>query len=407
MMRICIVHNSYGKFSGEEAAVGAQREILEVHGHRVCLFQKDSTGLNRMFLGKSRAFFSGIYNARSRREIANLIREHHPNLVHIHNLYPWISPSILPECHAAGVPVVMTVHNYRLICPNGLHMPKGRHQICERCCGGREYWCVLRNCEREYFKSLGYALRTYAARRLRFFTDNVTLFVCLTDFQRRRLLAEGYPPGRLRVLPNMCPSSTNASSDAPDSGAFVGYVGRISPEKGMELLLAAAMRLPKIAFRLAGDHHTMRHLLQKSSDNVSFLGGLDKPALSEFYGQSRLLVLCSTCFEGFPMTILEAMVHNRPVVAPRIGGIPEIVDDGQTGLLFAPGNASELAEKIQYLWDRPNLCRQMGHSGRQKALREYSAERHYDSLLATYEEAIQLISTTARDRLKGAGVGCR
>ncbi len=389
-VKILIIHNEYGKFSGEEAVVAAQMNVLTTHGHKIHSFHKSSADLETMRLGRTKAFFSGIYSPASRREIRNLIREDRPDVVHIHNVFPWISPSVLPECRRAGVPVVMTVHNYRLVCPNGLHMPKGRYEICEKCCGGREYWCVLRNCEQSLFKSLGYALRTYTARRLGLFRKNVTLFACLTEFQRKRLIAEGYPADRLRVVPNMYPADMGGKMNQEASGEFVAYVGRISPEKGIEQLLHVAERLPNIPFRLAGSYGAMPDLVGKAPTNVSFLGNLGKKQLAGFYDESRFLVLCSRCFEGFPMAIVEAMAHGKPVIAPRIGGSPEIVDDGETGLLFTPGDVEDLAEKVRYLWNRLDICRQMGRAGREKALREYSPERYYERLMAMYEEAMEL-----------------
>jgi len=387
-MKVLIVHNEYARFSGEETVVVAQQEILEHHGDTVSFFRKGSDRLNDKVLGRAAAFFSGINNPRSRRKIRAMLKRHRPDIVHVHNVFPWISPAILPECGRAGVPVVMTVHNYRLVCPNGLHMPKGRYEICEKCCGGKEYWCVLQNCEQSYAKSLGYALRNYVARRLGLFRKNVTLFACLTDFQRQRLMAEGYPADRLRVLPNMCPVRMEVQEDSPGGGDYVAYVGRISPEKGIEVLLSAAKRLQDVPFRLAGSYDAMPEVVDKGSSNVSFLGNLDTKRLAEFYRQSRLLVLSSRWFEGFPMAIVEAMAHGKAVVAPRIGGIPEIVDDGETGLLFAPGDTEDLAAKVRYLWGNPDLCRQMGQAGREKALREYSAESYYERLIALYEEAV-------------------
>jgi glycosyltransferase involved in cell wall biosynthesis len=387
-MRILIAHNQYGKFSGEEAAVRDLATLLQSKGDEVVEFVRSSAEIQTMRWGRLRAFFSGIFSFSSRKAMRRLLAEHRPDVVHVHNVFPLISPSVLSECRRAGVPVVMTVHNYRLVCPNGLHMPKGRYTICEKCCGGREYWCLLNNCEQNWFKSAGYALRGYVARRCGFFRKNVTLFACLTDFQRRRLLAEGYSEDRLRVLANMAPAVADCRAEPDQAGGFVACVGRISPEKGIDLLLAAAKALPDIPFRLAGGYDAMPQIAGRAPSNVSFLGVLGETALGRLYDKSRFLLLCSTCFEGFPMTILEAMAHGRPVVAPRIGGIPEIVDDGATGLLFEPGSAEDLADKVRSLWDRPDLCRQMGRAGLQKARQQYSSEKYYERMMALYDEAM-------------------
>jgi len=171
---------------------------------------------------------------------------------------------------------------------------------------------------------------------------------------------------------------------------YIGYVGRISPEKGLETLIKSARSCSDIQFKAAGSYDRIPHLPEEAPENFEFCGHLDKKQLSEFYMSSCIIVLCSICYEGFPSVLMEAAVHETPVVCSRIGGLPEIVDDGTTGLLFEPGNSDDLAEKIQYLWDRPDLRRKMGRAGREKALREYSPEKYYERLMAVYEKAIEL-----------------
>ena len=339
-----------------------------------------------MRLGMARAFFSAIHSPCSKRAVRKLLEEKRPDIVHIHNLFPLISPSILPECKRAGVPVVMTVHNYRLVCPNGLHMVRG--QVCEKCCGGCEYWCVLQNCEGSLFKSIGYALRNWFARKKRFFFDNVTMYATLTQFQRQRLSTEGFPADRITVIPNM--ASTKDKEQDAQSGKYVGFIGRVSPEKGIQTLMDVACKCTDISFKVAGSHDRMSHLLEKAYANFDFVGHLSQEKLNEFYKSIRMVVLPATCFEGFPMVLAEAMLSGKPIICSRIGGLPEIVEDGKTGLLFEPGNVEDLATKIKHLWDRPDLCRKMGEEGRKKALREYSQEKYYGRLMDIYCKAIEL-----------------
>jgi len=186
---VCVVHNEYGIFSGEEAVVENQAKLLRDNGHEVIRFFRSSAEISEMQLGKLRAFFSGIYSLSSKRALRKFLTEYKPDVVHVHNVFPLISPSVLSECRKAGVPVVMTVHNYRLVCPNGLLMFDG--QICEKCCSSREYQCLLNNCEASFFKSLGYFLRNYIARKLKLFKNNVTIYACLTEFQKQRLINAG------------------------------------------------------------------------------------------------------------------------------------------------------------------------------------------------------------------------
>jgi glycosyltransferase involved in cell wall biosynthesis len=167
----------------------------------------------------------------------------------------------------------------------------------------------------------------------------------------------------------------------------VGYAGRISPEKGVGTLLQAAALCPQIAFQLAGRIREGFPLPRPLPANVTLLGHLEGEALASFYRGARMIVTPSECFETFGMSTAEALLHRRPVIASRIGVLPEFVRDGVDGLLFEPGNAAELADRIRYLWDRPELCRPMGRAGRERALAEYSPQRVYPGLMAVFEQA--------------------
>ena len=382
-MNILYVHNEYGTISGEEIMISRISNMLQDHGHDVATLFRKSSDLSTA-RHKVQAFFSGIYSVRSRRQFRQLIKENRPDIIQIQNLYPLISPSILIEAKEQNVPVVMRCSNYRLVCPNGLFLTKG--QVCEKCSGGREYWCVLRNCERSLFKSLGYAVRNYYARVSRLYLDNVTVFYAQTEFQKQVLVKNGFDPERVSVIPNM----VEVADESQTIGEYVGFVGRISPEKGVADLLSAAKQLNDIDFKVAGSYDSMEELTDAAPSNFEFCGHIGRDAISSFYDNARVSVMCSIWYEGFPGSIIEAMMQGKPIIASRIGGIPEIVDDGVTGLLFEPGNAKDLAEKIRYLWERPELCRQMGRAGREKVLREYTARRYYERLIAVFKRAIEL-----------------
>lgn len=384
-MKILIVHNAYGKMSGEEVVIDNLAALLATRGVTVQRFSRSSAEIETARLGKIPAFFSGIHNPSSRKSFGRFLRETRPDVVHIHNLYPLISPSILPECTAQGVPVVMTMHNFRLACPNGLLMSHG--DVCHRCLGGREYWCILRNCEKDIFKSTGYALRTAVARILRRYYDHVDHFLCLNSFQRDLLINEGLPADRVTVLPNPLLFSSGVSS-GNGSGGYVAYVGRLSPEKDILTLIEAARRLGNVPFKFAGSYHRMPEVTKRKPDNCEFLGQLDVEALAQFYRDARMIVFATRCYEGFPTVILEAMSHGLPVVCSCIGGLPEIVEDGKTGLLYEPGNAYELADRIRTLWQNSALCQSLGDAGRWKVRENYAAEGLLNRLLGIYEKVI-------------------
>lgn len=388
-LHILLVHNEYGKLSGEEMIVRSLRDLLVERGHRVTPHFRSSAEFTGRPVGVAKAFFSGVYNPFSHRAIRSLLREHRADLAHIHNLFPLISPSILSACRREGVPVVMTVHNYRLTCPSGLHLRNG--QVCEKCLGGREYHCVLNRCEGSMLKSAGYALRSAVARRLRLFHDNVTMYAALTEFQRQRLVDAGFPARRIAVIPNMVGESVAQAAESPDAlGEFIGFAGRVSPEKGLPTLLAAAAAMPDVPFRIAGSYERMPHLVAQAPANVQFLGHVTGGQLADFYRLCRIVVLTSTCFEGFPTVLPEAMLHAKPVVCSRIGGLPDIVDEGATGLLFQPGNHTDLTDKLRRLWSDPALCRTLGAGGRAKAASQYSRSRYYERLMEVYRRALQM-----------------
>lgn len=385
-MKVLLIHNCYRFRGGEEAAVELTISLLKRRGVHVCTFLHDSRALGRSVLGKLQAFATGIYSPSAYKFAWKLIKREKPDIVHLHNLYPLFSPSVLVACRRAGVPAVMTCHNYRLTCPTGLHL--NGHSICERCIGGREHWCVLKNCTGEIFKSVAYALRSSIARQLQLFQKNVTLFIALTEFAKVRLVDNGFECDRIVVLPNML-AAVDSSVD-PSGGWYIAFAGRINPEKGIDTLLAAVALFPEISVRLAGDGPIMRSFIESATPNVEFLGRLEPQEMAEFYRSARFLVLPSKCFEGCPMVIFEAMGYGLPIIASRIGGLSELVEDGITGFLFEPGNSDDLAKKIKLLWENPDLCRQMGKAGREKAIREYGEDVYYNRLMLVYERAISL-----------------
>ncbi len=272
-MRIGIVHNLYSHPGGEETVVENTCSLLARRGHVVIPFFRYSAEISGMPLDKIHAFFSGIYSLSSKKAMRALLATCGPQTIHVHNLFPLISPSVLSACRQAGVPVVMTLHNYRLSCPHGMHMIRGH--VCERCCRGREYWCVLRNCEGSMPKSLGYALRSLTARALRLYADNVAVYVVFTQFHRNRLVSEGIPSDRIAVVPNLAISERTAASYS--LGDYVAFAGRVSPEKGIATLLLVAGKCLDIPFKIAGSCGQMPRIAAEAPKNVAFVGHLSGP----------------------------------------------------------------------------------------------------------------------------------
>ena len=394
-MRVLVLHNDYRIRGGEEYLVQAVGDTLRAGGVEVVEFRKQHVhGL----YGAATAFFSGLANPIAIREVRSLIDAVRPTHAFVENLYPTISPAVLEPIRKAGVPVVMNIQNFRLACPNGLHYSHG--EICTRCLGGREYWCVLRNCERSMLKSTGYALRNAVARWTGAFTEHVDVFTPPTSFHARWLTDQGITADRIHVIPNMV--DDDAGSDCSATGAYVGFAGRVSPEKGVEVLIEAARRLPNVPFRIAGSFERMPALPASAPANVRFLGHLESRELCDFYASARAVVVPSVWYEGFPTVIPQAMLRGRPVIASDIGGLGDVIDDGVTGLLFPMGDAAHLAERIDKVWSDAILARSMGSAAREKAVREYSRARYFDRLIEAFSAAAERLAETVGARVARA-----
>jgi glycosyltransferase involved in cell wall biosynthesis len=380
-----IYNEQRSRFGGEPTVLEATLRVLEQNGHEVRLVMKSSRVLENSILRRINAFWGGVYNIRAYREMRRLIENDRPDVVHVHSVYPMFSPSILVACRRSNVPVVMTVHSHNLTCPAWYHLYEGR--VCEDCVGGHEYRCVVKNCRNNILESAAYALRSSVARSFRLFHDNVSVLISLTPFAKAKLVQAGFREDQIAVVPNpACVKQTAADASA---GEYVAFAGRVSPEKGIDTLLAAASQLANIPFKVAGDGPVFSEMKAKAPANVEFLGQLGPDQLNWFYERSRMLVVPSVWFEQFPMVVLEAMGRALPVIGSRIGGLPEIIEDGLTGGTFEPGNSNDLACQVRHLWDDPQLCRRMGIAGRQKVLREYTEDAYFHNLMAVYQAAIQ------------------
>jgi len=381
-MKLLFVHNKYGKRSGEEIMLDRIVELLRNRGHEVDTWFADSSQISGV-AGKLGAAASGIRSPSSEREIAQRIAENRPDIVQVQNLFPLISPSVLPVISEAGVPTVMRLSNYRLVCPNGLFLSHGR--VCEACSGGREWNCVTKNCEGDLFKSAAYAARNAVARKRGYYRDNVTRYYAQTQFQRSVLVREGYPADRIDVIPNMIEVSEEAPQWTP--GSFVGFVGRLSPEKGIDTLFAAASRTPDITYKLAGSLGVYEGR-KDVPPNVELLGNLGPEDLAQFYRDAALIVTPSIWYEGFPGVVIEAMRHSRPVIVSDIGGLPELVGGGDTGVLVPPKDEATLAQAITELMQDPARRQTLGEAGFARVKSEYTYDLYYERLMATYEKAL-------------------
>lgn len=373
-MKILLVHNNYGKYSGEESVVDQMAAMWTGHGHQVVQLRMSTADSRDSLVGKIHGFLAGLYSPRGVREMRRILKEERPDVVNVHNLYPFISPAALFECKKAGVPVVMTVHNFRLICPTGLFMRNGKP--CELCLErGNEWGCVRYNCEHSLLKSVGYAARNAVARYSGAYRKCVDRFACITDFQRQKLIQAGFDATKIVVIPN----AVVATSDYdPAVGTYVAYSGRLSREKGVDLIVEVARRHPEITFRFAG---ALRDpdIVENLPTNVTLVGYLHGEELNAFYKGAAFFVMASRWYEGFPVSILEAAQFGKPTIGPNHGGFTEIIGEGDAaiGRLFAPGDIDALEQQVVSLWNNPCGIARLGEKAHEKLLREYSTEVIY------------------------------
>jgi glycosyltransferase involved in cell wall biosynthesis len=306
--------------------------------------------------------------------------------VHVHNTWPMVSPSVYWPAYKAGVPVVQTLHNFRLMCPQAMFLRDGK--ICEDCLGTLPWRGVLRGCYRKSPVQTALLASTVQLHRaLGSYDRAVTLFVALSSFSKTKFVQGGLDADRIVIKPNFVEDTGDGLLDQRAGGLFVG---RLSDEKGVGVLLDA-LRLGQAPVTVIGDGEWGERARQQLGDQA--LGFRPVGEILSRMKTAAYLVLPSLCGENFPRTIAEAYSCGLPVIASRLGAMAELVDDGETGLLFEVGNARDLADKLAWAEAHPQEMLRMGRAARQRYLERYTPDRNHDELMAIYRKAQSLIRT--------------
>jgi glycosyltransferase involved in cell wall biosynthesis len=380
-MRVLHAYNLHRGGGGSDHATIDTIAALRGHGVDVVEFRRDSRDARLDLRGRVGLFLSGIYARDALRAFRAELHRSRPDIVHVHEVYPLISPWVLRECAAARVPVVMTCYDFRLTCPIATHHFRG--SPCHRCVGGREYWCVARNCRHDLAESIAYATRNLLARKFELFERHVDRFVVLSTFSERWLVEHaGLAPARIRRIAPAIRIPEAAVAD-PAASRLAAFAGRFVPEKGVELF-AAACRDLRMPMALAGD--APAHPAIGAGDDATLVLTRDARELASFYRSARVVVVPSLFYETFNIVAAEAMSHGIPVVAARIGALDETVRDGETGLLFAAGDVGDLTGKLRRLRDDDALCRRLGDGARRHVAARFTATVHAQALSAVYAE---------------------
>jgi glycosyltransferase involved in cell wall biosynthesis len=390
-VKILVVHNTYQQRAGEEAVVGAEAGLLEANGHAVVRYERHNDELRgRGAVSGLEAAVETVWSSRSFREMAGLIGKERPDVAHFHNTFPLISPSAYYACAQAGVPVVQTLHNYRLLCPAAKFLRDGK--VCEACLGRNVAWPgVVYGCYRGSRAATAAAAAMLAVHRgMGSWQTKVDAYVALSEFARRKFIEGGLPAERIVVKPNFVAGDLTLRTQP---GGYVLFVGRLSEEKGPQLLLSAwrGMRM-KIPLCIAGDGPLLeklsREVGESSLGHIELVGRRTPDEVRALMHGARFLVFPSVWYEGFPMTIAEAFAGGLPVVASQLGSMAEIVQPGVTGLHFEPGVATDLAAKVEWAWDHPEELARMGRAARAEYEAKYQPSTSYEMLMDIYRVAM-------------------
>jgi glycosyltransferase involved in cell wall biosynthesis len=394
-MRILIFHNWYQQAGGEDAVVRAEIDLLGEHGHDVSLLDADNKAISG-FGAKVRTATNVAHSRAAFEHVQGEIQRVRPHVVHVHNFFPLLTPAILDASRESGVPIVHTLHNFRLLCPAATMLRDGRP--CELCLSGSTLNAVRYRCYRDsYAGSAAVAWMVSLHRYLMTFQRKVDRFITLTQFERRVFARAGFPADRITVRANATadpgrPGKRDRARGARSGdGGYALFLGRLSSEKGIETLLKAWRDVP-LELRIAGDGPYAPHVRAADRDPrecVRYLGYVSADEVHKQLAGAQFLVMPSECYESFGMVLIEAFAHGVPVIASDLGAMAEIVDNEKTGLLFPAGRARALAAAASSLAADAALRQRMGKAARAVYEERYTLERSYERLIEVYTEVTE------------------
>lgn len=384
-MNILLVHNSYQQPGGEDRVFQMEADLLRSHSHRVVLHQSHNDDVAHS--GRAALFAKTIWNRQSYAELRRIIRENKIDLVHLHNTFPLISPSAYYAAAAEYVPVVQTLHNYRLLCPAATLYREDR--ICETCVGKSiTLPAVLHSCYRGSKAASFASTAMLASHRVAgTWQRKVTTYIALTDFAREKFIEGGLPGAKIRVKPNFIDPDPGIG---PGTGKYALFMGRLTPEKGVRTLLKAWKILDgAMPLEIAGEGPLAEETRAAAAEipNISLRGWLPREHLQEMIRNAAVVIVPSEWYEPFGLTIAEAFAAGVPVIASRLGSLTSMVRHRETGLLSESANAADLAAQAQWLLSNPNELPAMRVNARREFEENYTGERNYQLLMNIYSDA--------------------
>jgi glycosyltransferase involved in cell wall biosynthesis len=388
-MKIILVHNTYQWPGGEDVVVEQERDLLRSAGHEVLEYLRsnheiaENTLVRRITLAQRTVWSMDTFD-----DFRALLRKEKPDIVHVHNTFVVISPSIYWACSEEGVPVVQTLHNFRLLCPQGTFLRDGK--ICEECTEHSLLRSLTYGCfHGSRFATGATALLLATHRWAGTWNKKIDRYIAVSQFARKKFELGGLPAKKLVVKPHFVYPDPG---ERARPGDYALFIGRLTPEKGLANLLDAWKQIQtKVPLIVVGDgplRKSVEAQAQSVHSCVVFRGHLSRAETIATVKGAKFLLCTSECYEQGPATILESFACGVPVVAPSLGPIDEVVDDGHTGLLFRPGDRRDLIENIEWALGHEDLLAKMGRKARAKFETHYSAEKNYTRLMDIYKRVI-------------------
>ena len=384
-MKILQIHNSYIFKGGEDTVVEQERNLLVENGHEVFQLKKKNEEEIINFIDKLKVAKNLSYSHPAKNIVYNEIKKINPKIAHIHNTFPLWSTSVFDACIENNIPIVLTLHNYRTICANGLFFRKKK--VCEKCLNRSPYHSVLYGCyQNSHIKSLPVAKMIDDNQKKNTWSKKINRFIVLTNFAKKKFLQANFPEEKIRVKPNFILPNVVKKETNKNLKKKCLYVGRLSQEKGIITLLKAWEEI-NFGLKVFGDGQ-LYHQINKRQSNVDFFGNKPKNEIIEEMQSAKFLVYPTECYENFPLAILEAFESGLLVLASKIGSVSEIIKDKYNGILFIPGNIIDLRNKINWILSNPKECKRIVENASKDFLTKYSKKENYKTLIKIYEEAI-------------------
>lgn len=379
-------HNSYQLRGGEDSVLDAETGLLKSRGHKIVREIFSNAKINNFF-GKFIAFFSSIYNVNTFHQVKKNIETTKPCVIHVHNYFPLISPSIFYAAKKSKTPIVHTLHNYRAVCPSALLMHDG--EINEKSIKNSSFWTVRQKVyKNSYLGSLAIFFMCELHKIFNTWSNNVDRFIALTEFSKQKYIEAGWPEEKIMVKPNFIEDPYKGLKSLSKNGGYAVFVGRLSEEKGLHHLVQSWKGV-NYPLKVVGEGPLEDSLKALQQINVEFMGKKEKKDVLSLIQNADFLIMPSTWYEGFPMVLVESFASGTPALVSKLGSMEEIIEHGVNGMHFEPGNSQSLADKVNWMINNPKAVKEMGLNARQEYLSKYTPEKNYEILIDIYKQAIQ------------------